>query len=129
MSARATGRLDGQLRACPYFGEIERLLEIAPRCSWRAFASGTDAERWRRAKSWIIRGYHAATVLRIGADPAALRWPPGSAIVDVSDQAGALVQRLAQSLIRDHVTHALFVDLGDPTRSFHCKRSPQAVAA
>ena len=70
-----------------------------------------------------------ATLLPPDADPLALRWAPGSVIADVTDQPGDLVQRLAQALVRDGVTHALLVDLENPARTLHVKPQPQRVAA
>ena len=121
--------MNARLRRAPFAAEIEHLLKIAPRCSWRLFASGADAERWRRAQRWIVRGYHAASVLPAGCDPAALRWPPSSVIADISGQSGALVERLVQALLRDGVDHALLIDTIDPARSFHCKMLAPGMAA
>ena len=116
-------------RRCPHYAEIVRLLEIAPCCSWRLFASGTGAERWRSAQRWIIRGHHAATLLPEGCDPLSLRWPAGTCIADVSGQGAEIVRALAQALVRDGVTHALLVDLENPARTLHVKPQPQRVAA
>lgn len=121
--------MTARLRRAPFAAEIERLLEIAPCCSWRLFASGTDAERWRRAKRWIIRGYAAATLLPVGCDPAAIRWPAGSCLADVSGQPGEIVRALAQALVRDGVQHAVLIDLENPARTLHVKPQPQRVAA
>lgn len=121
--------MSAHLRRAPYALAIERLLEIAPRCSWRLFAAGGNAGRWRSAQRWIIRGHHAASLLPDGCDPMALRWPPGTAIADVTDAPGELVQTLAMALIRDGVTHAVLIDLRDGTRTVHVKVAPQSVAA
>ncbi len=129
MIARTGGRLDGQLRACPYFREIAELFVIAPACSWRLFAAGTDAARWNRAKRWMIRGRHAATLLPVGCDPASLRWPAGTVIADISGQPGVLMERLALALIRSGVTNALLIDLANPARTAHVKPTPQECAA
>ena len=76
-------------------------------------------------------GMPGGTLLPSGTDPLAVRWPSGSAIVDVSDQPGALVQRLAQAMIRDGVEHAVLVDMRTPSRTVHVKvaPAPQQVAA
>lgn len=117
------------MKRAPYYADIERLRQGAPQISWRLFASGTDAERWDRAQRWIIRGHHAATLLPAGCAPAALRWPSGTCVADVTGQPGALVEGLAQALLRDGCTHALLVDVRNPARSFHCKPQPQECAA
>ncbi len=114
-------------RRCPHYAEIVRLLEIAPCCSWRLFASGSDAERWRRAQRWVIRGLHAGTLLPVNSDPLALRWPPGTCLADVSGQPGEIVRALAQALVRDAVEHALLIDTRTPTRTVHVKPMPQRV--
>ncbi len=121
--------MNAHLRRAPFAAEIERLLEIAPRCSWRLFAAGGNAERWRSAQRWIIRGHHAGTLLPEGCDPMALRWPPGTCIADITEQPGALVQGLAMALVRDGVEHAVLIDLRDGTRTVHVKVAPQSVAA
>ena len=126
MNARTAGRPNGQLKRAPYFADIERLLAAAPICSWRLFASGTDAERWRTAQSWIIRGCHAATLLPVGIDPMSLRWPSGTCIAEVTNQPGDLVQSLARALIRDGCLHAVLVDLSNPARTMHVKPAPRA---
>ncbi|WP_297923373.1 hypothetical protein [Metallibacterium sp.] len=123
--------MSARLRSAPFAREIENLLAISPCCSWRLFAAGRNAERWRNAKSWIIRGHHAATLLPLGCDPAALRWPSGSVIADVTDAPGDVVHALAEALIRDGVEHAVLVDMRTPARTVHVKvaPAPQQVAA
>ena len=121
--------MTARMRRAPFAGEIERLLKIAPAVSWRLFAGGSNAERWQRAQRWTVRGHHAASLLPVGCDPAALRWPSGTCLADVSWLPGALVQGLAKALIRDGCTHALLIDLADPARTMHAKPTPHEVAA
>ena len=74
-------------------------------------------------------GMPGGTLLPSGTDPLSIRWPAGSAIVDVTNQAADLVRCLAQALARDGVTHAVLVDLENPARTLHVKPQPQRVAA
>ena len=74
-------------------------------------------------------GLPGGTLLLPDADPAALRWPAGTCIADVSGQGAEIVRALAQALVRDGVTHALLVDLENPARTLHVKPQPQRVAA
>ena len=121
--------MNARLRSAPFASDIGHLLAIAPCCSWRLFAAGCNAERWRNAKSWLIRGHHAATLLPAETDPLAIRWPSGTCLADVTNQPGALVHALALALIRDGVEHALFVDLADSARTLRVKPAPLAQAA
>ena len=115
------------MKRCPYFAPLAARAAAEPSFSYRIFASGRLAARWRLANDW--NRFSPRATLLADDDPLGVRWPPGSAIVDATNQPGEIVHALAQALIRDNCTHALFVDLADSTRSFHCKRSPQAVAA
>lgn len=117
------------MRRAPFASDICRLLEIAPRCSWRLFATGRDADRWRSAQRWIICGHHAATLLPAETDPLAIRWPSGTCVADVTGQAAALVRALALALIRDGCTHAVLIDQANMARTLHVKPLPQQVAA
>ncbi len=116
-------------RRCPFFGEITERQHRNPRFSWRLFAAGAASERWRQAQLWMRSSWPGATLLLPDTDPMSVRWAPGTVIADATNQPSEIVQRLAQALLRDGCTHVLFVDLADPSRSTHVKRSPQQVAA
>ncbi len=115
-------------RRCPYFAEIVERQHHNPQQSWRLFAAGDARARWRQARLWMRPGWPGASLLLPDTDPLSIRWPAGSAIVDVTNQAADLVRCLAQALARDGVTHALLADLQTPARSFHL-RAPSRLAA
>ena len=116
-------------RRCPFFGEIAERQHRNPQQSWRLFAAGAARARWRQAQLWMRTGWPGGTLLLPDADPASLRWPPGTCIADVSGLPGEIVHAVALALIRDHVTHAVLIDLADTARTTHIKPLPAQVAA
>ena len=117
------------MKRAPYFAAIVERQHRNPRFSWRLIATGTQSERWGRAQYWMRPGWPGGTLLVPDADPLSIRWPRGTAIVDATNQPGQIVERLARALIRDGCTHAVLIDVADPTRSTHVKRLRQQVAA
>lgn len=117
------------MKRAPFYSNITERQRQHPAQSWRLIASGTRDNRWRRARSWNAPQMPGGTLLLPGDNPADVRWPCGTAIVDVTDAPAELVQRLAQALARDGVTHAVFIDTRTPARSFHAKVAPARRAA
>ena len=117
------------MKRCPFFNEIARRQAEGLERSWRLFAAGSRDERWRRARSWSGPQMPGGTLLVPGDDPAAIRWPGGTPIVDITAAPADTVHALARALMRDGVTHAVFIDTRTPARSFHAKAQPARVAA
>lgn len=109
MSAKPS-LLDGQTRACPWLQEIEQRATQRD-YSVRIFAQADSAARWRCARNWRrVAGPGTTTLLPPGERPAALRWPAGTVIADVTGTAGDVVRELAEALVRDGCTLAFLTE-------------------
>ncbi len=118
MTARTSGRLDGQLRRCPFGVEIEAKIAATGSADIRLYG-GDPAHRWTRALARrALVGPGTATLLPLGADPLSLRWPSCPIVGDVTALDGATVRRLAEALIRDGCGLAFLTDTqrGDTLR-------------
>lgn len=110
VSAQPAGRKDGQTRACPWLHEIEQRA-LRRDYSVRVFAQADAGARWRCARNWRrIAGPGTATLLPPDERPAALRWPAGTAIANVTGTADDVVRELAEALVRDGCTLAFLTD-------------------
>jgi hypothetical protein len=77
----------------------------------RVFAQADGAARWRSARNWQrLAGPGTCTLLPPGERPAALRWPAGTVIANVTGAAGDVVRELAEALVRDGCTLAFLTD-------------------
>lgn len=88
-----------RLRRCPWFAEaIERAARPG---AWHATAIvHAGAGAWNRAAATHQAGRRACTVLPLGTDPAAIRWPPVRFwIADAGDLPTADAIELARLLI------------------------------
>ncbi|MHB1991002.1 hypothetical protein [Metallibacterium scheffleri] len=111
MNARTAVRLDGQTRACPWLHEIEQRAKVRE-YSVRIFAQADSAARWRSARNWRrLAGPGTCTLLPPDERPAALRWPAGTVIANVTRAAGDEIHELALALIRDGCELAFMTDL------------------
>ncbi len=111
MSAQPDGRKDVQTHACPWLHEIEQRATRRD-YSVRVFAQADSAARWRSARNWRrLCGPGTATLLPPGERPAALRWPAGTCIANVTRAAGDEIHELALALIRDGCELAFMTDL------------------
>jgi hypothetical protein len=98
-------------RACPWLHEIEQRATVRE-YSVRVFAQADSAARWRSARNWrSVAGPGTTTLLPPGERPAALRWPAGTVIANVTDQLGDVVHELAEALVRDGCELAFLTDL------------------
>jgi hypothetical protein len=110
MNAKPSLPLDGQTIACPWLYEIEQRARQGA-YSVRIFAQADSAARWRCARNWRrVAGPGTATLLPPGERPAALRWPAGTVIADVTGELGDVVCELAEALIRDGCTLGFLTD-------------------
>ncbi len=111
MSARTSGRPDGQLRRCPFGGEIEGKVAATGSADVRLYA-GDPAHRWTRALARrALVGPASATLLPPGIDPLALRWPACPVVGDITGLPGDQVRALAEALVRDGCGLAFLTDL------------------
>ena len=123
--------MNARLRRAPFVAEIEAKIAATGDADVRLFA-GDPAYRWTRALARrALVGPASATLLPVGADPLALRWPACPIVADITGLAGDQVHALAEALVRDACPHAVLIDLADMSRTVHVKPAPQtqAVAA
>ena len=111
MNAQTAGRLDSQLRRCPFGGEIASKIAATGSADVCLYA-GDPAHRWTRALARrALVGPASATLLPPGIDPLALRWPACPVVGDVTGLPGHEVRALAEALVRDGCGLAFLTDL------------------
>lgn len=112
MTAQTAGRLDSQLRRCPFGGEIASKIAATGSADIRLYASEPASRRWSRALARrALVGPATATLLPAAADPLSLRWPACPIVGDVSGLPGDQVHALAIALVRDGCELAFLTDL------------------
>lgn len=105
------------MKAAPFFREIAAVIASARVPDVRLYA-GTPDRRWPQALARrAMVGPATATLLPVGADPLALRWPACPVVADITGLDGATVRKLAEALVRDGCELAYLIDLTDSTRS------------
>jgi hypothetical protein len=107
--------VNAQTRACPWLHEIEERARQRD-YSVRIFAQADSAARWRSARNWrSVAGPGTTTLLPPGERPAALRWPAGTCIANVTGTAGDVVRELAEALVRDGCELVFLTDIAART--------------